>query len=154
LLVPPLARGASAQAEAWLDLAKPTRSQSGHRIRKIGEHPLVKTTVARRDQRQLDLRRLFLAAEISFGSPVRPHSGISCCAREHHLSAGNIPSGAFLLLAGPLDCNDLLPFHLFTSDLQCCAGNLRVEGGSVVMAPTVQFDLFVGTLAVIALTAN
>ena len=38
-------------AEAWLDLANLTRSQSGQRIRKIGEHPLVKTTFGRRDQR-------------------------------------------------------------------------------------------------------
>ena len=36
------------RAEAWLDLAKLTRSQSGHRIRNIGEH--------RRDQLALYYR--------------------------------------------------------------------------------------------------
>jgi hypothetical protein len=38
-------------AQAWLDLAKLTHRQSGHSVRKIGEHPLVKATFGRRDQR-------------------------------------------------------------------------------------------------------
>src|SRR5215468_6312564 len=29
-------------AEAWLDLAKRARTQSGHHVRKIGEHPIAK----------------------------------------------------------------------------------------------------------------
>jgi hypothetical protein len=38
-------------AEAWLDLAKLTRTQSGQRGRKIGEHPLVIAKLGDRDQR-------------------------------------------------------------------------------------------------------
>ena len=36
-------------AEAWLDLAKRTRAQSGHHVRKVGEHPIAK--LGDRDQR-------------------------------------------------------------------------------------------------------
>jgi len=38
-------------AEDWLDLAKLTHRQSGQRVRKIGEHPLVRAKLGRRDQR-------------------------------------------------------------------------------------------------------
>jgi hypothetical protein len=38
-------------AEAWLDLAKQTRTQSGHYVPKIGEHPLVIAKLGDRDQR-------------------------------------------------------------------------------------------------------
>jgi hypothetical protein len=37
-------------AQAWLDLAKLTRSQSGHRVRNVGEHPLVGAKLAGRHQ--------------------------------------------------------------------------------------------------------
>ena len=36
-------------AEAWLDLAKRARAQSGHQVRKVGEHPIAK--LGDRDQR-------------------------------------------------------------------------------------------------------
>ena len=36
-------------AEAWLDLAKRARAQSGHHVRKVGEHPIAK--LGDRDQR-------------------------------------------------------------------------------------------------------
>src|SRR6516165_4510468 len=36
-------------AEAWLDLAKRARTQSGHHVRKVGEHPIAK--LGDRDQR-------------------------------------------------------------------------------------------------------
>ena len=36
-------------AEGWLDLAKLTRRQSGHHVRKIGKHPITK--LGDRDQR-------------------------------------------------------------------------------------------------------
>ena len=38
-------------AEAWLDLAKLTRTQSGQHVPKIGEHPLVRAKLGDRDQR-------------------------------------------------------------------------------------------------------
>jgi hypothetical protein len=38
-------------AEAWLDLANLTHRQSGQRVRKIGEHPLVRAKLGTRDQR-------------------------------------------------------------------------------------------------------
>ena len=38
-------------AEAWLDLANLTHRQSGQRVRKIGEHPLVRTKLGTRGQR-------------------------------------------------------------------------------------------------------
>jgi hypothetical protein len=38
-------------AEAWLDLAKLTRTQSGQHVRKIGEYPLVIAKLGDRDQR-------------------------------------------------------------------------------------------------------
>jgi hypothetical protein len=41
-------------AEAWLDLAKVTHSQSGQRVRKVGEHPLVRAKLGTRDQRAAD----------------------------------------------------------------------------------------------------
>ena len=36
-------------AQAWLDLAKRARTQSGHHVRKVGEHPIAK--LGDRDQR-------------------------------------------------------------------------------------------------------
>ena len=38
-------------AEAWLDLAEVTHRQFGQRVRKIGEHPLVRAKLATRGQR-------------------------------------------------------------------------------------------------------
>jgi hypothetical protein len=39
-------------AEAWLDLANLTHSQSGQRVRNVGEHhPLVRAKLGTRDQR-------------------------------------------------------------------------------------------------------
>jgi hypothetical protein len=38
-------------AEDWLDLAKLIHSQSGRRVRNVGEHPLVRAKLGMRDQR-------------------------------------------------------------------------------------------------------
>jgi hypothetical protein len=38
-------------AEAWLDLANLTHRQSGQRVRKIGEYPLVRAKLGTRGQR-------------------------------------------------------------------------------------------------------
>jgi hypothetical protein len=38
-------------AEAWLDLANLTRRQSGQRVRKVGENPLVNAQFGARDRR-------------------------------------------------------------------------------------------------------
>jgi len=38
-------------AEAWLDLANQTHRQSGQRVRRIGEHPLVRAKLDGRVQR-------------------------------------------------------------------------------------------------------
>ena len=37
-------------AEDWLDLANLTHRQSGQRVRKIGEHPIVRAKLGTRDQ--------------------------------------------------------------------------------------------------------
>jgi hypothetical protein len=38
-------------AEDWLDLANLTHRQSGRRVRKIGEHPIIRAKLGTRDQR-------------------------------------------------------------------------------------------------------
>ena len=42
---------ANVLAEAWLDLANLAHKQSGQRVRKIGEHPLVRAKLGVRIQR-------------------------------------------------------------------------------------------------------